>query len=247
MGLWPFKQKVPSLREIKLLDGLTDWHSHILPGVDDGVKTMEESLKILADMEQMGVKELWLTPHIMEDVPNETRFLQGRFDELKKEYKGNIKLHLAAENMLDNLFEDRLEVNDFLPLGEKGDMLLVETSYYNPPMNMTRLLEQVMSAGYFPVLAHPERYRYMDEEDYRRLKEMGVKFQANYFSITGAYGETARKKLEWLLKGEMIDMVGSDLHKRSVLHHILDKSASKARHNDTLKKAADKGSRRISI
>lgn len=234
MSIWPFKAKVPTIKEAGMLVGTTDWHSHILPGVDDGIKEIEESLKALAEMEKLGVKHLWLTPHVMEDYPNETQALRERFEELKLEYDGGINLHLASENMMDCLFEDRLEANDFLPLGDKGNHLLVETSYYNPPMNMTGILERVMSKGYFPVLAHPERYRYMDEKDYERLKEIGVLFQANYFSLVGAYGNTARKKLEWMLKKGMIDMMGSDLHRHRVLVNLIEKSPLGRKHLDAM-------------
>ena len=227
MGLWPFSSKSPSIKDSGLLNGISDWHSHILPGVDDGFQEMEQSLEALDFMEKAGVKNLWLTPHIMEDYPNETQFLKDKFQELCREYKGKINLHLAAENMLDALFEERMDKKDFLPIGDNGRFLLVETSYYNPPMNMDGALEQIKSLGYYPLLAHPERYRYMDESDYKRLKEMGVLFQANYFSIVGAYGNTARKKLEWLLKNGMIDVMGSDLHKLKVLKNVLEAKPQK--------------------
>lgn len=221
MGLWPFAAKAATIKDSGMLAGTTDWHSHILPGVDDGFKTPEDSLAAIDALAALGVRKLWLTPHIMEDVPNETKTLREKFEEFKKLYKGSVQLHLAAENMLDVLFEERLESNDFLPLGEEGRHLLVETSYFNPPMGMMRMLEEVQSKGYFPVLAHPERYRYMDEKDYDRLKEAGILFQANYFSMVGAYGETARKKLDWLLKKGYIDMMGSDLHKLAVIEHVM--------------------------
>lgn len=235
MNIWPFASKVSTLRESRVLDGITDWHSHILPGVDDGFKEMEDSLKAIKLMEQLGVKHLWLTPHVMEDCPNETGALQRKFEELQLAYDGSVTLHLGSENMMDNLFEDRLEVNDFLPLGEKGTHLLVETSYYNPPMNMIGLLEQVKKKGYYPVLAHPERYQYMDEKDYQRLKEMGVLFQGNYFSLIGAYGSTAQKKLEWLFKKGMIDLLGSDLHRYKVLTHLIEKSPRKNAHLEAMR------------
>lgn len=228
--IWPFKRKVATLRESEMLCGMTDWHSHILPGVDDGFKEMEDSLKALALMEKLGVKHLWLTPHVMEDKPNETQDLRRRFEELKLAFDGNMELHLGSENMLDALFEERLAANDFLPLGERGSHLLVETSYYNPPMNMIGLLEQIKTKGYFPVLAHPERYQYMDDKDYRRIREMGVLFQGNYFSLVGAYGSTAQKKLEWLLKQGMIDLLGSDLHRYKVLEKLIDASPRSAKH-----------------
>lgn len=233
--MWPFTAKAPSIRESGILEGITDWHSHILPGVDDGFKEMEDSLKALEELEKLGVKSLWLTPHIMEDCPNETKDLRKRFEELKLEYDGNIELHLAAENMLDNLFEDRLEVDDVLPLGSQGQHLLVETSYFNPPMNMTGILERVKSKGYFPVLAHPERYQYMDEKDYERLREMGILFQANYFSLVGAYGRTAQKKLEWLLKKEMIDVMGSDLHRFTALMRLVEMTPRHRKHSEAMR------------
>lgn len=233
--MWPFSKKIHTIREGQMLAGSTDWHSHILPGVDDGFKDVEDSLKALQRLEQLGVKEVWLTPHIMEDCPNETADLKKRFEEFKAEYKGRMSICLGAENMLDSLFEDRLEVNDFLPIGREGNHLLIETSYFNPPMNMVGLLEQVKTKGYYPVLAHPERYQYMDEKDYQRLKDMGVLFQANYFSLIGAYGHTAQKKLEWLLKKRMIDFMGSDLHKLRALEVLIEKSPRKQAHFDAMK------------
>ncbi|MDE5976466.1 MAG: capsular biosynthesis protein [Muribaculaceae bacterium] len=210
--MWPFK-KTTTIRQSGILNGITDWHSHILPGVDDGVKTMDESLKILSLFDELGVKKLWLTPHIMEDYPNETADLKQKFEELRKNWSGNVELHLAAENMLDNLFEERLENNDLLPIGEEGNHLLIETSYYTPPYGMDDMIEAIFSKGYFPILAHPERYRYMEDTDYRKLKERGVKMQLNYLSLAGGYGEHAKKKAEWLVSKGMIDYSGSDIHR----------------------------------
>ena len=144
------------------LNGITDWHSHILPGVDDGVQDLETSLAILDDYEQAGIKNLWLTPHIMEDMPNTTDALRKRFDELMAAYKGNINIRLAAENMMDNLFDQRLAKKDFLPIGDRKEMLLVETSYFSAPIRFKEILKEVMSAGYYPLLAHPERYNYIN-------------------------------------------------------------------------------------
>lgn len=208
--LW-FKKK--SLKDYGVFEGLTDWHSHILPGVDDGVKTMEDALAILEEYERLGFKKVWLTPHIMEDYPNKTEDLKRRFEELKSHWKGSVEIALASENMLDNIFEDRLGKDDFLPIGSEGDHLLVETSYYTPPYAMEEMLEGARKKGYNLILAHPERYRYMEEKDYKKYKDEGVLFQMNILSLTGAYGETAKKKAEWLLDKDMVDFLGTDIHR----------------------------------
>lgn len=195
----------------------TDWHSHILPGVDDGVQTMEESLAILNDYEAKGLRDLWLTPHIMEDVPNTPEALRERFEELKAAYKGSIRLHLAAENMLDELFMKRMKAGELMPIGERKDMLLVETSYFTPPSNFEALLDDIKKKGFFPLLAHPERYRYMDIDDYRRLHDNGVRFQLNILSLQGFYGPAARDKSRRLLKEGLYYCAGSDIHRHTQL------------------------------
>lgn len=202
------------------LNGFVDWHCHILPGVDDGLPTMEDALSVLAEYERRGIAQVWLTPHIMEDIPNTTAALRTRFAELTEAYKGGVQLHLAAENMLDALFEERLAARDLLPIGPSGDHLLVETSYFNPPMDLTGTLHRIMSAGYRPILAHPERYIYMDEKDYRQLHGMGVEFQLNLPSLAGMYGPEARKKALRLRKLGLYTYSGTDLHRPSTLRHL---------------------------
>ena len=218
--MWPFRKK-QTLEESGFFRGFTDWHCHILPGVDDGVLTMDESLQILAEYERLGVKEVWLTPHIMEDIPNTTEKLRGRFAELKTAYQGSVMLHLASENMLDNLFEERLNKNDLLPIGKDGRHLLVETSYFNPPMGLQNILLRIKAKGYFPILAHPERYQYMAESDYQKLKSMNILFQLNQFSLFGLYGKEVQKRAKTLQKQGMYNYIGTDLHRISTLQNAL--------------------------
>lgn len=228
--MWPFSHKPDTLKESGFLNGLTDWHSHVLPGVDDGIKTMEDSLAVLRHFDSLGVDTLWLTPHIMEDYPNKTEDLRTKYEELKKAWDGNVKLRLASENMLDSLFEERLEARDLLPIGKGSDHLLVETSYFNPPLGFDDIISKIMSAGYYPLLAHPERYVYMDQKDYMRLREKGVKMQMNYVSLVGGYGETARKKAIWLLQNGCIDLVGSDIHRLGSNVALIEKRPEKKDH-----------------
>ena len=254
--VWPFSKKT-SITD--LFAGTTDHHSHILPGVDDGVETMAEAQHILATYERLGMKELWLTPHIMEDIPNTPEKLRTRFLELKAAYKGNIQLHLAAEYMIDNhlrkllqettklrpalegRWHEQSEVTEgsntpkeyplgttgesklltghlnLLPIGKKRDHLLVETSYFNPPMRFKDTLKQIKSLGYFPLLAHPERYMYMDNDDYTELHDEGVRFQLNILSLAGSYGKAVKKRAEWLLAHDLYCVAGSDLHCKNAI------------------------------
>ena len=295
--------------------GAADHHSHILPGVDDGVETMDEALRILATYKELGIKELWLTPHIMEDIPNTPEKLKTRFTQLQAAYKGNITLHLAAEYMIDNhlrkllqetpprfrgeVVEDRRgekitvlqgEISHYqlrpasegvvqpeafqeapprfrgevvedrrgekecpqgatktavlqetsncpscvrgasnavaegdpplLPIGTSGKHILVETSYYNAPMRMSDTLQQIKSLGYFPLLAHPERYMYLSNADYTKLHSQGVKFQLNLASLAGGYGKAVKKKAEWLLSNGLYSVAGTDLHCEDAIEYI---------------------------
>ena len=205
--MWSFRKRI-SLQASGIFQGFTDWHSHILPGVDDGV---------------LGIKEVWLTPHIMEDIPNTTTGLRQRFAELQEAYNGKIVLRLTSENMLDNLFEERLAKNDLLPLGNDGKHLLVETSYFNPPVGLQNILLRIKAKGYYPVLAHPERYIYMDDAFYKNLKSLGIQFQLNFPSLAGLYVDEVRKKAERLLKKGMYDLAGTDLHRIGMLEYMTQK------------------------
>ena len=226
--MWPFSSKY-SLQQSDFLKGWTDRHSHILPGVDDGIQTIEDSIAILSMYEQMGVKKVWLTPHIMEDCPNTPEKLKTRFEELKSAYKGNIELALSAENMMDGLFIKRLEQGILMPYGDNNNELLIETSYVQPPMRMESILRDMQKTGITPVLAHPERYLYMDAEKYENIKEMGVKFQLNITSLIGAYGNQVKERAEYLLNEGYYNYSGSDAHsyhaiQRAFEHKCLKKS-----------------------
>ena len=228
--MWLFSDKV-LVRESGLLDGFCDCHCHLLPGVDDGVQEMDETMQILEVWASLGVKEVWLTPHIMEDIPNEPEELRKRFETLTGTSTGTIELHLAAEHMMDGPFSKRLEKGDIMPFD--NEKLLVETSYYTPPMNMGAIIERIKEKGYEPLLAHPERYQYMDDSDYKMWKQRGVLLQLNLPSLVGAYGPMVQRKAEWLLKEGMYDYSGTDTHSAVQMEMFLNSMISKK----TVKKA----------
>ena len=215
MGFLDIFSSKKSLAQTGLFQGATDRHSHILPGVDDGVKTLEETLKILSYGELLGVKHWWCTSHVMEDSPNTTEHLKSRFEELCQAYNGPIQLHLAAEYMLDTVFEQRLKDRDLLTM--EDDTILVEVSVMAEPYDLTGMLKEIMSAGYRPLLAHPERYRFLSEKDFDKLHELGVQFQLNLASLTGYYGGIVKKKAEYILEKGWYSAAGSDCHRLSSL------------------------------
>lgn len=224
--MWLLSNKIKIL-DSGLLEGFCDYHCHLLPGVDDGVQEIKETLEILNLWEETGVKEVWLTPHIMEDIPNTTTELTQLFETLKTPYTGSIRLHLASENMMDRLFIDRLENGELLPLGNTGKYLLVETSYYNPPMDMERIIDMIKTKGFTPVLAHPERYQYMDMGHYRKWKQTGVLLQLNVPSLVGVYGIVVQKKAKLLLEEGLYDYCGTDTHSLSSAELFLDSLINK--------------------
>ncbi len=224
--MWFLNSRV-QVAESGLLEGFCDHHCHLLPGVDDGVQELSESLSILEEWEDLGVREVWLTPHIMEDIPNRPDGLKKTFEELKAAYSGGIVLHLAAEHMMDGPFTELLAGGQEMPFGKEGDRLLVETSYYTPPMNMAEIIDRVKKKGYEPILAHPERYQYMGKEDYKRWKSKGVLLQLNIPSLVGAYGPEVLSKAEWLLKENMYDLSGTDTHSLNQVSYFLNSEISK--------------------
>lgn len=208
-------------KEIPLTDffpeGFIDIHSHLLPGIDDGAKDMEDSIELIQKMASYGIKNFITTPHILGDVyPNTPEIITNKLQEVKLELvKRNlteINLDAAAEYMLDERFSAILENGELLTL--KDNLVLVEMSYFSPPLNLYDILFQLQLKGYKPVLAHPERYNayHNNFEQYHKLKRAGCLFQLNLLSLTEQYGKGVQKTAEKLLKENLYDFVGTDTH-----------------------------------
>jgi tyrosine-protein phosphatase YwqE len=203
-----------SIAEAGLLQGMTDIHSHFLYGTDDGMQTEEESFAALDYLEQQGVRKIYFTPHVMESFPaNDSKSLRFLFEKFVGNYAGNIDLRLSAEYMIDNRFELHLYNENDRPLSIANDYLLIETSYINPPLNFRKTIEKIKKKGYAIILAHPERYQYMDTDDYVKLRADGfLFFQLNLLSPVGYYGEQVRSNAEYLLKNGFYTFIGTDIH-----------------------------------
>lgn len=202
-----------------------DIHSHLLPGVDDGSKSFDESLDLLKKMEEYGFKKIVLTPHSMEGVWENSRdFLEKRFFEFKEFLKAvdftGVELRLAAEYMLDSNFSTLLKTEKLLTV--KDNYLLIELSYLSAPVNLYETLFEIQIAGYKPILAHPERYGFFHQnfEEYYKLKEVGCLFQLNLLSLSNYYGKDVQTIAKKLLKANLIDLVGSDTHHLKHLNYL---------------------------
>ena len=209
-------------KEIPLNDffpqGFVDIHSHLLPGIDDGAKDLEDSIALIEKMSSYGIKNFVTTPHILGDVyPNTPEIINAKLKVVQKELinrnRTDINIKAAAEYMLDEQFLTLIE-NDQPLLTLKNNLVLVEMSYFSPPINLYDMLFQLQLKGYKPVLAHPERYNsyHNNFRIFTKLKSAGCLFQLNLLSLTDNYGKAVRKTTDRLLKEGMYDYVGTDAH-----------------------------------
>lgn len=193
-----------------------DIHSHLLPGIDDGAKSIEDTQELITELNKFGFTKFITTPHIMDGVWENTRSgIQNKKEETILDLKTagmNFPLKAAAEYMMDGGFLKILESEKLLTL--KDDYVLVEMSYLNPPMNLYDILFELQLEGYKPILAHPERYNFFHGSlsEYKKLKTVGCSFQINLLSTVGYYGPHVAKTAEYLLSNNMIDFTGSDVH-----------------------------------
>jgi protein-tyrosine phosphatase len=209
-----FKSK-PVLKDL-IPDGHIDIHSHLLPGIDDGARTFEDTLRLTQALQGFGVSQFITTPHIIQYVWDNThdQILSNKETtvlELKKN-KITVPFNAAAEYLMDDQFVQLFQSHELLTL--KANYVLVEMSYINAPIQLYSILFDLQVAGYIPVLAHPERYLFYHNNfsEYEKLKRAGCLFQLNLLSVVGYYGAEITKIAEQLLAKGMYTYVGSDVH-----------------------------------
>lgn len=198
-----------------------DLHSHLVPAVDDGSQEVATSLEMIRGLQKLGFKKFVTTPHIMSDgFPNTPQKLQPKLEKLQAAIRDEgleIELELAAEYYLDEAFEAMIPNEPLLTFGGKKKYVLFETSYVARPLSLESAIFKLNSYGYTPVLAHPERYNYFweatDIEGIRDLAEMGAKMQVNISSFAGNYSKRAAKIAAKLVDEDLVDFLGSDLHR----------------------------------
>ncbi len=195
----------------------TDLHSHLLPGIDDGVQDLEESLEVIKGFVNLGFKKLITTPHIMHDFyKNDAAIIMARLQEVREALAAgniNITLEAAAEYYLDEFFLEL--IGSDTPLLTFGDnYVLFELSFTNKPLNIKEAIFNLQTRGYRPVLAHAERYLYFHRQDnlLQELYDSGVFLQLNLLSLSGYYSAEVKKMAARLLNRKMIRFIGSDCH-----------------------------------
>ena len=197
---------------------MIDFHSHIVPEVDDGSDSIENSVRLLKEAKKAGFNAIILTPHYMEDYYEyPCNEISDRIDELEercKEENIDIMLYQANEIYITNSIVDLLEDNIATTINN-SKYVLFELPMNNEPANLLEVVYNLKRAGKKPIIAHPERYSYIQKDPNKLLEllEIGVLFQSNYGSILGQYGKECEKTVKLLIKNNFIHFLGTDVHK----------------------------------
>lgn len=209
--LW-FHKKVPGR-----LPFVTDMHSHLVPGIDDGSPSVDLSVGMLDAMADWGIERLIPTPHVTEDTfENTPATIDPAWRELSDAAAAAASrvqiLPPSGEYRIDSFFMNQIEAGGVRPLS--GDYLLIENGYHQEPWEFDTVVFNLRNKGYIPVLAHPERYLYYhsDLDRYRRLAGGDLLLQCNLLSFAGYYGKEVRRVARWLADNGMVSFIGSDLH-----------------------------------
>lgn len=211
-----FKKKDP-IAPVNLSWLGTDLHSHLLPGIDDGSPDIESSLQMIRGLVSLGFKKIITTPHILWEIyPNTPEIIAQKIGEVKAALAKEasvIEISAAAEYFMDEHFEQELKKKVPL-LCIKDNMVLVEFSMITAPMDFQGIIFEMQMQGYQPLLAHPERYTYMNAKrsQFEDLKYAGCLFQLNLLSITGYYGKSVQALAEYLIDNNLYDYAGTDMH-----------------------------------
>lgn len=202
-----------------------DMHSHLLPALDDGLKTMDETVHFIQQLHGLGYKKFICTPHIISDLhPNSPDTILPRLEEVKKALKEQavpVQIDAAAEYMVDIDFENNIKSGQrLLTVGEKH--ILIEMSYIAPSPNIEQVIFELNMKGLKPIIAHPERYLYYHNEfeKYQRLIDLGAVLQINLLSLSGYYGKGVKITAEKLIKEKMIQFAGTDMHHTNHLNAL---------------------------
>ena len=207
---------------------VVDMHSHLVPGIDDGSQSLEESINLIRSLKSLGYKKLITTPHIMADrYKNTPEIIMAGLKKIRQALENQrieIEIDAAAEYLIDDLFLAKIKEKNLLTMGD--NFILVELSYFIEPPNLNNVFFELQTNGYNVILAHPERYTYWHEnmEKYQDLYDRGIFLQLNINSLTGWYSKESMRIAHKLIDNKLIKFLGSDTH-NAVYMNELQKSA----------------------
>ncbi len=211
---------------------MIDFHNHIIFDVDDGAQDIEQSIKMLKEAQEAGITDVILTPHYMEEYYEVgTKAIAKRMEIINQEIEKNninIKLHQSNEVYITSNIINLLK-NERVSTVAGSKYVLMETPMLQVPMNFRQIIYDLKSNGYIPVIAHPERYEYIQKNPqivYDLIQD-GVLFQANIGSIIGIYGNDAKKTVKKLLKHKMVHFIGTDTHRPDSIYPKVEKALKK--------------------
>lgn len=211
---------------------MIDFHNHIIFDVDDGAQDIEQSIKMLKEAQEAGITDVILTPHYMEEYYEVgTKAIAKRMEIINQEIEKNninIKLHQSNEVYITSNIINLLK-NERVSTVAGSKYVLMETPMLQAPMNFRQIIYDLKSNGYIPVIAHPERYEYIQKNPqivYDLIQD-GVLFQSNIGSIIGIYGNDAKKTVKKLLKHKMVHFIGTDTHRPNSIYPKVEKALKK--------------------
>jgi len=217
--MFGFFKKKPQEEEEELNPLRTDVHSHLLPGLDDGAGTMEDTISMISAFKEAGFRKLVTTPHVIHgSYDNTPAVVKAKLKEVKSELEArniDIQLEAAAEYMFDENFVRWVHEGDELLTFGTNNYILFETTFTAEPLQMRETIVTLQRKELFPVFAHPDRYQYLhnDWNKVKKIYETGVLFQINVMSLTGYYGKAHQALAEKLIDNEMVHFLGSDCHR----------------------------------
>ncbi|MBQ3475388.1 MAG: hypothetical protein IJH20_04395 [Bacilli bacterium] len=212
---------------------MIDIHNHMIYGVDDGSKSIEESIDILRDLYNNGVSDVILTPHFIPETKYVSPKLNNivKFKKIKEELKSNninINLYLGNEIYIDKNIYNYIKTNQMCSLNNT-EYILVELPMSGEYEDYQDIFYNLIDIGFTVILAHPERYRSVqgDFNKIYELKDQGILFQCNIGSLVGEYGNEAKKVIKRLLKEHLVSFIGTDIHKKKNDYSYINKSINK--------------------
>lgn len=220
MGLFGsiFSKKEPQNAPFDLSAFKVDMHSHLIPGIDDGSKSIDETIAMLVKFQALGFQKVITTPHIMSDYfRNTPEIILGGLEKVKAELKQlnlNIEFEAAAEYYYDETLMSKLKNKEkLLTFGD--NYLLFEFSFHSEPSQIDALFFEMITQNYKPVLAHFERYVFLhgSVDKAKEWRSKGINIQLNYNSLFGHYGPEVQKQARALVDSGEVDFVATDCHR----------------------------------